>query len=294
MAPGGRGARRPLGGDSNETCGSQKAPLGPHQVMDAFSPEVKSEPAGEAAVPPARVAALEAKLKELQKTAGFCGLCAGVLRSFSSHASRRPACKQHPASRKLTPQEWEQLQSEVEEEFTNPLRAKELKVAAAKERHAQQWKPPDAGSQAEQEYKLDFGKYSGKTVQEVLARDPKYFAHLASWKNNIFQERASLGKALEKEGLLESLLNKRPELQVARAEKIVAKVAEECSGGCVHQYHCEAAQHIRKLVSAVLSQSVCDNGCRGSSQAEAHCVGNRNKQNSRGRSGRHCYLPLAC
>ena len=154
-----------------------------------------------------------------------------MLRSFSSHASRRAACKHHPESRKLTAQEWEELKSEVEQEFADPLKAREAKVAAAKERHTQQWKRPDAGSQAEQEYKLDFGKHSGKTIQEVLAKDPKYFAHLASWKNNIFQERVSLGKALEKEGLLESLLNKRPELQVARAEKIVAKVAEETKSG---------------------------------------------------------------
>ena len=48
-------------------------------------------------------------------------------------------------------------------------------MQAAKERHAHQWKPPDAGSQAEQEYKLDFEKHSGKSIQEVLAKDPKYF-----------------------------------------------------------------------------------------------------------------------
>jgi hypothetical protein len=214
--------RRRKGATEEELAAAEAAPAA----------ETAAEPAGEtAAVEPLYAAALEAKVKELHKTAGFCGLCAGVLRSFASHASRRPACKSHPGSRKLTPEEWEQLKSEVEEEFANPLRAKEVKVQAAKERHAQQWKPPDAGSQAEQEYKLDFGKHSGKTIQEVLAKDAKYFIHLASWKNKIFQESASLGKALQKEGLLESLLNKRPELQVERAQRIVAKVAEETKSG---------------------------------------------------------------
>ena len=104
-------------------------------------------------------------------------------------------------------------------------------MQAAKDRHAEQWKAPDAESSMEQEYKFDFGKHSGKTIKQVQDLDPDYLKHLASWKNNIFVERASLGKALQKEGLLDNLLQKRPQLQVERAQQVMAKVAEERTSG---------------------------------------------------------------
>ena len=68
--------------------------------------------------------ALQKKLKEVKKTAGFCGLCCGILRGFTSHASRRSACKKHVNSRKLTEQECGTVKAEVEDEFANPSSAR--------------------------------------------------------------------------------------------------------------------------------------------------------------------------
>ena len=59
---------------------------------------------------------------------------------------------------------------------------------------------------------MTFGKHKGKTVQTVLKADPGYFTNLASWKNNVFDERPDLKAALEKEGVLERLLGERPQV----------------------------------------------------------------------------------
>ena len=41
-----------------------------------------------------KAAAIERKWETLKKSAYWCGLCCDILRSFKSHRSRRPNCKQ--------------------------------------------------------------------------------------------------------------------------------------------------------------------------------------------------------
>ena len=69
----------------------------------------------------------------------------------------------------------------------------------------------------------------GLTIKEVVAKDPGYFQRLMSWKNNILDSRHDLKAALEKEGMLEGLLQQRPGLQRARALRAVEKAEEEKS-----------------------------------------------------------------
>lgn len=97
------------------------------------------------------------KWKLIRKRAGYCGLCCDVLRDFTGHASRRPKCKAHPGSRSLTEEEFARLKAEFDEEDLDPRGAKERRVAAAKQRHAQTWVPPQEPSD-EPEYRMNFGK----------------------------------------------------------------------------------------------------------------------------------------
>ncbi|CAK0793904.1 unnamed protein product, partial [Prorocentrum cordatum] len=143
------------------------------------------------------------------------------------HKSRGPPCKAHADSRDvLTPEEMVQLRQEFVEELANPALAKERKVAKAKARHHAGWKPPEA-PQSQEEYRFDFGKHSGSTLRSVLQEDPGYLDRLMSWRNNILDQKLTLRCALEKEGLLEGLLAKRPQLMVERARGMIAKAAED-------------------------------------------------------------------
>ncbi|CAK0791686.1 unnamed protein product, partial [Prorocentrum cordatum] len=126
----------------------------------------------------------------------------------------------------LTPEEMVQLRQEFVEELANPALAKERKVAKAKARHHAGWKPPEA-PQSQEEYRFDFGKHSGSTLRSVLQEDPGYLDRLMSWRNNILDQKLTLRCALEKEGLLEGLLAKRPQLMVERARGMIAKAAED-------------------------------------------------------------------
>ncbi|CAK0822379.1 unnamed protein product, partial [Prorocentrum cordatum] len=126
----------------------------------------------------------------------------------------------------LTPEEMVQLRQEFVEELANPALAKERKVAKAKARHRAGWKPPEA-PQSQEEYRFDFGKHSGSTLRSVLQEDPGYLDRLMSWRNNILDQKLTLRCALEKEGLLEGLLAKRPQLMVERARGVIAKAAED-------------------------------------------------------------------
>ena len=99
------------------------------------------------------------------------------------------------------------MKQEVELEHANPQAAKELKVAAAKKRHAEAWRPPGPESTiSEQEYRMNFGKHSGGkglTILQVLEKDPGYFTALVSWKSDILASRPDLKAALQKAGVLE-------------------------------------------------------------------------------------------
>ena len=130
------------------------------------------EPAVELEEPPAeqKNQQQDKKWARLKKRAGYCGLCRDVLRDYTSHASRRPKCKQHPDSRALNEEEWEQLEIEYQEEEIDPAGARERRVAVAKARQAQAWRPPE-GPADEIEYRMNFGKHSagkGLTIKEVL------------------------------------------------------------------------------------------------------------------------------
>ncbi|CAK0838633.1 unnamed protein product [Prorocentrum cordatum] len=150
-----------------------------------------------------------------------------VIKKRAGHKSRRPPCKAHADSRDvLTPEEMVQLRQEFVEELANPALAKERKVAKAKARHHAGWKPPEA-PQSQEEYRFDFGKHSGSTLRSVLQEDPGYLDRLMSWRNNILDQKLTLRCALEKEGLLEGLLAKRPQLMVERARGMIAKAAED-------------------------------------------------------------------
>jgi len=80
------------------------------------------EPVLEPVPVPVPVPLFEAKWKQVASTCGYCGLCKGIFRSFSSHSSRRPNCKKHAESRKLNESELAELKGEVELEFTDPVR----------------------------------------------------------------------------------------------------------------------------------------------------------------------------
>ena len=171
------------------------------------------------------------KWTEIQKNAGYCGLCCGVLRHFKSHCSRRPLCKQHAGNRPLSESEMASMKQEVELEHANPQAAKELKVTAAKKRHAAAWRPPGPESTiSDQEYRMNFGKHSsgkGLTILQVLEKDPGYFTAFVSWKSDILASRPDLKAALQKAGVLEQLVAARPALQVARAQKILETIRDE-------------------------------------------------------------------
>ena len=123
---------------------------------------------------------LEKKWAKLKTTVGYCGLCKGIKSAYKKgHSSRRPNCKAHADSRDLIEEELAELRKELEDGFADPKRAREKNVAAAKERHAQQWKPPDAEGAVQVVYKMIFGKHKKKTIPEVLAADKGYFMSLA-------------------------------------------------------------------------------------------------------------------
>ena len=72
----------------------------------------------------------------LKKRAGYCGFCCDVMRDFTGHASRLPNCKAHKYSRKLNTEEWCRLEAEFLDEQSDPVAAKERRVAAAEARQA--------------------------------------------------------------------------------------------------------------------------------------------------------------
>lgn len=171
----------------------------------------------------------------IKKRAGYCGLCADVLRDYTGHASRRPRCKAHKDSRALIEEELVRLEKEFQSEVADPEGAKARRVEAARQRQAKAWKPPE-GPTSEEEFRMNFGKRSqgkGKTVKEVMQVDPNYFKNMMSWKNNIFDSRPDLKQALEKEGLLAELMEQRPSLQRERASRVMARAAQE-EGQVVH------------------------------------------------------------
>ena len=62
---------------------------------------------------------LEKRWVTIKKRSGWCGLCVGVIRDYTGHASRRPNCKKKPNSRGLTLEELDSLYKEVMEEATS-------------------------------------------------------------------------------------------------------------------------------------------------------------------------------
>ncbi len=164
----------------------------------------------------------EEKWVTIKKRAGFCGLCKDRFRDFTGHGSRRHACKDHPESRKLTDDELLEVRAEFEAEQKNPGLAKQKKVESAKARHKESWRQPETLLEAE--YRFDFGRHAKRTVKEALAIDPRYLEHLLSWKHNILDAKLGLRNALQQEGLLDGLLAQRPQLMVARANRMLVKV----------------------------------------------------------------------
>ena len=140
-----------------------------------------------------------------------------------------------------------------------------MKVEAAKKRHAEPWKPPDESSAVVPSvYTMTFGKHKGKTVAAVMQSDAKYFLHLASWKNDVLDDKADLKAALQAEGVLEGLQAQRPQLQIDRASKIMQKIEDEKPQG--PQMHPE----IRKLRR--LQQIEAESILVGADKAEALAI----------------------
>ena len=162
-----------------------------------------------------------AKWVRIQKRAGFCGLCANVLRDLTGHCSKRPLCKIHAGTRALTDEEWVDIESQFQAEQSDPHEAKRRRVDAAKERHAKSWAPPGEGPDVE--YRMTFGKCKGMTVQEVMRDEPDYFKALLAWRNNILDAHGDLKAALSKEGVLDELLAQRPQLRRERSERILMR-----------------------------------------------------------------------
>ena len=172
----------------------------------------------------------EGRLARLKQRSGYCGLCCCIIRDFTGHKCRRPACKTHQDSRVLSDEVWRASEAEFWEEQVDPNAVKRRRVDSAKERHAKKWEPPAEGQAAESaEYRMTFGKYSagkGKTVAEVLAVDSNDSEHLTSWKNNVQEPHPDLRDAVDKASLLSLLSERRPSLQRARAEKIFAQASD--------------------------------------------------------------------
>jgi hypothetical protein len=207
---------------------------------------------------------VEKNLARIRNRAGYCGLCADVLRDYVGHVSRgRPQCKAHPDSRVLNEAEWARLEAEVMAEGEDPKGARERRVAAAKKRQAEAWKPP-AGDQPEQEYRMNFGKHSGgkgKTIGEVMADDPQYFRHLLSGDSNMLDSKPDLKQALEKAGILAALMSERPRAQAEHAARVVARDEKEKGQGV--RLHPEVGK-LRQLqmieASEVIAQGISDGG----------------------------------
>lgn len=145
----------------------QEAPEGPREEPPE-GPREQAKEGQEDTDPQGGVAAArEKKWQTIKKRAGYCGLCCDVLRDFAGHASRRPRCKSHQDSRRLTTDELAKMRAEFDEEEQDPHSAKEKKVAVAKARQAERWKPPQAPSE-NVEYKMNFGKYSGSKAYEMV------------------------------------------------------------------------------------------------------------------------------
>ena len=51
----------------------------------------------------------EGQLARLKQRSGYCGLCCCIIRDFTSHKSRRSACRAHQDSRVLNDEEWRAL-----------------------------------------------------------------------------------------------------------------------------------------------------------------------------------------
>ena len=238
---------------------------GEEEPAEAPSPAASPGPEAQASPKLERGASFETALspdqlrawKRIKARAGYCGLCCEVLRDFTGHASRRPNCRAHKDSRghyKLSSDEWAQIEADFQQEIADPQNAKLRRVEKAKERHEKNWKTPsqqERATKADQEYRLNFGIKSGQTIKEVLESDPegKYFQRLMSLSNNILDCRPDLRDALEKEGLLQKLLEARPRLMKDRAHKVLAR-AEEAQDKPEHP----EVKKLRKLQQIEASQ----------------------------------------
>ena len=95
-------------------------------VAEAAEAAPQEEPLAEDAAEARRLQQIELKWKKLKGLAYHCGLCCGVIRSFKSHCSRRPACKASKASRPLTEGELTTLRAEFDIQQSDPQRTYHL------------------------------------------------------------------------------------------------------------------------------------------------------------------------
>ena len=143
----------------------------------------------------------------------------------------------------------------MEEEFwaeqEDPAAERQRRAAAARDRHEKLWKPPSEQAEgSESVYRMNFGKHStgkGKTVAEVLAKDPEYFKHLVSAHGDILTARPDLRAALAKEGVLDDLLEQRPALQRARAQRVLQAAEDRLALREAGQEEKEEHPEVKKL-----------------------------------------------
>ena len=146
-------------------------------TIDPAEPAPTAHPSADSDIADPKGQAATSKLELLKKRAGYCGMCADVLRDCVGQCSRRTACKEHKDTRKLTQDEWTALEAQFWAEQTDPQAARVKRVEDAKARHAKDWKPPSAHGDASEDrtYRMEFGKHGGpkaKTIAEVMRVDP--------------------------------------------------------------------------------------------------------------------------
>ena len=84
------------------------------------------------------------KMERVKQRCGWCGLCQAMLRNLVGHCSRRPRCKGHPGTRRLSEEEMAQMLAELNAEAEDPQAGKLRRVEAAKARHAEIWRAPES------------------------------------------------------------------------------------------------------------------------------------------------------
>ena len=123
---------------------------------------------------------------------------------------------------------------------------------------------------------MTFGKCradKGKTVAEVLAVDPNDFEHLTSWKSEVPEPHPDLRDGPDKASLLSGLSERRPSLQRARAEKILAQASDTLARRGATRGRCVGCRRVRRIRQTEAGEArFCAQGPRRAQETELHSL----------------------